>query len=185
MMFGKNKGVTAILQHIPKDSVGVEIGVWRGDSSEKFLSRAKHLHLVDPWSVRAYVDSDDFGGFDMYLNRYSELTGAATIESFKTYYDGVYESVKSRFSGKPVTIHRCTSSEFFGTFNGHVDWVYIDGDHSEGGCHFDLMGAARISSGYIFGDDYGSKDGVTAAVDRFINETGLPINVYGTQYKIG
>ena len=34
----------------PENSVGAELGVWQGESPEKFLKRAKHVHLVDSWS---------------------------------------------------------------------------------------------------------------------------------------
>ena len=54
MMLGKNVGSEETWKRIPFNSVGVEIGVWKGDSSEKFLRKASHLHLVDQWSPIAY-----------------------------------------------------------------------------------------------------------------------------------
>ena len=38
MMFGKNPGTDKTWIRIPKDSIGAELGVWRGDSSVKFLN---------------------------------------------------------------------------------------------------------------------------------------------------
>ena len=51
MMFGKNPGTDQTWKRIPEGSVGAELGVWQGDSSEKFLKRAGHAHSVDSWSV--------------------------------------------------------------------------------------------------------------------------------------
>ncbi len=184
MMRGRNKGATETAKRIPSASVGVEIGVWRGDSSELFLQRAAHLHLVDPWAVNPYRSSDEFGGYDKYIERYSDIVGSADPRQFQAYYDEVAAGVAKRFAGKPsVSIHRMTSECFFDTFDYDVDWVYIDGLHSFEGCLSDLHGAMEIvrPGGYIFGDDYGNRRGVTDAV----RSLGVPFNVFGgNQYEI-
>src|SRR5690606_39242237 len=156
MMLGANKGSDETWKRIPNDSIGVEIGVWKGETSEKFLRKCRRLHLVDPWSIEAYEDSDEFGDYLGYINRYSSLVGSTKLEDFQKYYDSVYESVKSKFMNAPVTIHRCTSDIFFKNFEGQVDWVYIDGLHSFDGCLSDLRNSLNIvkPGGYIFGDDY-------------------------------
>jgi len=164
MMVGKNRGVEVVLPYIPNGSTGVEIGVWRGDSSERFLLKAGHLHLVDAWSVEPYRDSTEHGGFDGYLDRYKRFGSGA--EALQREYDGIYAAVCRRFQNFPVTIHRCTSAEFFASMVGSVDWFYIDGDHSYEGCLADLEAAHRHAS-LIFGDDYGNKPGVTKAVNEF------------------
>ena len=184
MMFGKNSGSTAASQRIPDGSIGAEIGVWRGDSSEKFLQRAGHVHLVDPWSVEAYEDSDEFGGFRKYLKRYSSLVGRADGGAFQKYYDGVHDSVVKRFAGKPVTIHRCTSTEFFASFEGQLDWIYLDGSHDESIVYSDIESALKIAD-IVMGDDYGNKDGVTRAVNRAVDDFDLEIVVFARdQYLI-
>ena len=182
MMFGKNRGVDAVLPHIPVGSVGIEIGVWKGDSSERFLERASHLHLVDPWSVDAYRDSTEFGGFREFLERYAKIAGSDE-SSFQKYYNGVYDSVCSRFAGRPVSIHRQTSRDFFGSFADRVDWVYIDGAHSYEGCLADLKSACKIAA-VIFGDDYGNKPGVTQAINEFL-KLGADLTLLGSnQYRL-
>ena len=185
MMFGKNRGAAAVAARIPQGSIGLEIGVWKGDSSELFLHKASHLHLVDPWSVTAYEKSKEFGGFNEYLKRYSQLVGRPDKKAFQDYYDTVYGSVVKRFEGRPVTIHRCTSEKFFMNFKDTVDWAYIDGSHSEEGCYHDLLGCLRIVNWRIFGDDYGTKEGVTNAVDRVVKELGVKLEVFGgDQYQL-
>jgi hypothetical protein len=188
MMFGTNIGSSIICERIPHLSVGVEIGVWRGESSEKFLKRALHLHLVDPWSVGPY-EAQDFGA---YLARYARKVGSSDPKRFQSFYDDVFQSVEVLFRDRPVTIHRCTSEQFFKRFTEPVDWVYIDGLHAFDACLADLHGAHRIvkPGGFIFGDDYGKppahrNHGVTRAVDEFVSLTGLAFKALrSNQYEI-
>ena len=184
-MIGLNRGVRNVVSRIPKDSVGVEIGVWRGDSSELFLRRARHMHLVDAWSIDVFRESAEFDGFQNYLDRYSETVGSSHESDFELYYESVYQSVRKRFVDRPVTIHRGPSEQFFDRFNSTVDWVYIDGSHSFDGCLADLFGAKKIATYAIFGDDYRGKRDVTAAVREFVKRTKLVFLDLGNhQYEI-
>jgi len=182
MMVGNNPGAQETAKRIPLGSVGVEIGVWRGDTSALFLQRAGHLHLVDPWSVEPYKGGD----YQAYLNRYTKIVGSPDPERFQNYYDDVAASVAKRFNFMDVTIHRCTSTAFFAGFSGTVDWVYIDGLHTFDGCLNDLIGSLSIGKkgGSIFGDDYGNKEGVTRAVDEFAKRTEFEVDHFGNQYQI-
>jgi hypothetical protein len=183
MMFGRNLGSALVAARLPVESVGVEIGVWRGDSTELFLRRAAHVHLVDPWAPEPYRESDEYGGWDAYLARYAALTGGADPEAFRRYYDDMHALVLARFPPWRATIHRQTSTEFLRAFEQRVDWVYVDGLHSFEGCLADLRGARRIvrERGVIYGDDYGRKPGVTAAVRAFAAETGLRFEELGKE----
>jgi len=184
-MIGQNSGVKKVLTRIPKNSVGVEIGVWQGDSSELFLRHARYMHLVDAWSIEVFRQSDEFGGFQKYLDRYSEIVGGSHESDFELYYESLYQSVRKRFADRPVTIHRCASEQFFNSFNSTVDWVYIDGSHSFDGCLVDLFGAKKIATYAIFGDDYGGKCDVTNAVREFVKRTKLVLLDLGDhQYEI-
>ncbi len=187
MMFGQNTGSDETWKRIPQGSIGVELGVWKGETSHKFLQRAGHLHLVDPWSAVAYEDSDEFGDYAGYLARYSKIVGSQSPADFQKYYDNIAANVELKFKDQPITIHRMTTDTFFETFEGQVDWVYVDALHSFDGCLSDLRNSLKIvkPGGYIFGDDYGNKPGVVLAVDAFITETGLVLdNFYTTQYEI-
>lgn len=187
MMIGNNKGTDETWKRIPKDSIGVELGVWKGASSEKFLRNASHVHLVDTWSVTPYESSDEFGDYNGYLNRYSKIVGSNDPKQFQKYYDGIYKSVKNKFTKEEVTIHRMTTDEFFAKNSEMFDWVYVDALHSYDGCLSDLRNSLNIvkSGGSIFGDDYGNKEGVVRAVDTFIKETGLNLIVFSNnQYEI-
>lgn len=188
MMLGKNVGSEETWKRIPLNSIGVEIGVWKGDSSEKFLRRARHIHLVDSWSPISYQDSTEHGSYENYLNRYAKIVGSADPRDFQRFYDRIYLGVLKRFENSPATIHRMTSKEFFRSFTEEkVDWVYVDADHSYEGCLYDLEHSLRIlkPGGRILGDDYTNKPGVHQAVNEFIEKTGLELNnFFGTQYEV-
>lgn len=188
MMFGNNPGTNETWKRIPQDSVGVELGVWKGESSAKFLKRAKFIHLVDPWSAVAYEDSDEFGDYQGFLDRYSKLVGSNNPADFQKYYDNIATTVEQRFDKNCVKIHRMTTDEFFNTFEDKVSWVYVDALHSFDGCLNDLRNSRTIiePGGYIFGDDYGdNKPGVRDAVNAFIAETGLVLNnFHSDQFEI-
>ena len=188
MMFGNNPGTDETWKRIPEYSVGAELGVWKGDSSLKFLKRATHIHLVDAWAPEVFEESNEFGGYQAYLDRYSKLTGEATTEGFKKYYDKIYEGVKTRFYGRPVTIHRMPTSEWFNTFTEQLDWIYVDASHSYNGCLHDLTNAVKFikPGGKLLGDDYGpKKQGVKDAVDQFIKNTGYTLNNFHTdQFEV-
>lgn len=171
-----NKETPNILGLIPPDSVGAEIGVWFGNSSQIFLNKGvKELHLIDSWSVDPYKDNSEMP-YDMYLAKYQKITGEFSEAGFTRYYEMVYKDVVTRFGNDPrVKIHRMTSDEWFEETDVELDWIYIDGDHSFEGCYRDLNNALKVvkQGGRILGDDYmwsgqrPGKRGVTKAVDKF------------------
>lgn len=186
-MFGKNQESKKVVDRILINSVGVELGVWKGGSSEKFLKRTSHLHLVDAWAPIAYQESKEHGTFEDYLARYRIMVGSDDPKDFEKFYDNVYKEVVEKFKNKPVTIHRMSTKEFFKKFNEKVDWVYVDAAHDHEGCYNDLISSLKIVKfgGYIYGDDYLNKPGVKSAVNQFIKETDLKFdNFFGSQYEI-
>lgn len=206
-MFGINPGTDETWKWIPQDSVGIELGVWKGDSTEKFLRRAKYVHAVDAWAPEVYEQSKEFGDYEAYLDRYSKLVGSRNPEEFQKYYDRIYDGVVKRFKDKPVMVWRMNTNEFFEEWNSKenfedavmfdwidddsdlgVDWVYVDASHEYDQVLQDLYNSLRVlnSTGVIFGDDYGgSKVQVTQAVDDFVKDTGFKFeNFYTNQYQI-
>jgi len=177
MMFNtQNLGSYRVLPFIKKNTVGAEIGVWKGDTSVKFQSIGlKELHLVDPYKL-----SDEEKEKQRVKTRYATMVGGFHDQAFNTYYDNVYNSVKDKFKDNPeVILHRTSSAEFWDSLDdGYLDWVYVDGDHNYEGCYFDLIQATKKvkSGGFIFGDDYRNlegkygKGGVNKAVDQFVAE---------------
>jgi len=182
MMIGKNRNIKKLLTFIPENSEGVEIGVWKGETSKLFLKKTKLLHLVDPWSADVYKGDNENGNFDDYLNKYSRLVGSNKEKDFNNYYENVYENVKNRFSQCEVKIYRETSTSFFSHFKNKVDWIYIDGSHFYKDVLLDLQNSYNIikKNGLLAGDDYWSvKPGVMKAVDKFATDYNLKLQIIG------
>lgn len=186
-MLGENTGSRETAKRIPTGTIGAEIGVWRGETTSKFLKRhLKHLYLVDPWSLTPWFDVLSPDQQERTLSRYGDnLVGSKDRGAFQAYYDKVYSDVFSKFGHLPnVTIHRTSSEEFFRALPcDSLDWVYIDGDHSYEGCLSDLEYSllAVKEGGSIFCDDYGNKPGVVKAVDEFSKKYRFKVQKFAKQ----
>jgi hypothetical protein len=192
-----NKDVNNILHYINPNTIGIEIGVWAGDSSKKFIDRGiTHLHLVDSWSVDAYMvqKNPEKGSYENFLQIMSKHAKSAKPEHVQKFFDALHDFVYSRYSSLPqVTIHRKPSAEFFSTFAEKVDWVYVDGAHSYDECLEDLIASLSVikPGGWLLGDDYEweltrGKPGVTKAVNEFVKTRDLTLVRAGErQFIIG
>ena len=165
---GESAARKAVLNMMPKNSVGIEIGVWKAEFSAQILKAAKPktLHLVDPWLVSDSSDrtSEAWYGAD-------RITQAAM--------DDIHDQVSKRFvreqaSGQ-VAIHRSDAKQALAAMApDSVDYVYVDGDHSYEGVSSDITEALRVTrvGGFICCDDYllGSwwQDGVVRAVHEML-----------------
>lgn len=173
-----------LVQHVPKNSVGLEIGVHEGDFSQQLLRAAqpRELHLIDPW---LYIPDEVY-----------ERSWFGTNAGSQAAMDQRYETVQKRFAPQiasgQVTIYRALSHDVVNTFDDHFfDWIYIDGDHTYDAVRQDLQDYyPKIKrGGLLMGDDYGIpgwwEAGVTRAVDEFVAEHQLTLSVVGdTQFLI-
>jgi len=178
-----NNDAPNILHYVTAGSVGAEIGVWMGNTSQKFADKnPKELHLVDAYSVEPYKENTEMTYQD-YISKYQRITNEFSEAGFMQYYDRVHKLVHDKFVHNPnVFLHRMESADWFKTFSDlKLDWIYVDGDHSYEGCLADLEAALPMlnSGGILMGDDYGwvgakwSKPGVTKAVDEFTTKHGF------------
>lgn len=157
-----------LLEELPKGGTGVEVGVWKGDFSQRILEvvRPARLHLVDPWQA---FEEEGYEGA-----RYGgRLTGG------QPEMDALHAAVLARFASERrqgvVEVHRMTSLEAAELFqDGQLDFVYVDGNHRYDFVRADLRAwAPKLRpGGFLAGDDYGVEgwweDGVTRAVDEFV-----------------
>ena len=186
MMTGKNKNVLGILHLIPENTVGAEIGVWKSDTSDLFLSRKpKHLHLVDPWSVEPYKGD----GWPRYVQKYQGVTGGFTEAAVSRFYDSLYNTIQEKYSKHSnVSVHRSFSTEWFNSMeDDSLDWIYVDGDHSYDGVTSDLNHCLRVvkTGSYIYGDDYNdAKREVKDAVTDFVKKHNLKFKLHKDQWRI-
>ena len=159
-------------------STGAEIGVFKGNFSEKILKhvKPKKLHLIDPWEYQS-------------LEIYSQSQYGGIKGKNQSNMDQIYHSVIKKFSKEikagQVEIHRKYSHKAFKEFPDHYfDWIYIDGNHHYEFVQKDLnLYYDKVKKGgYITGDDYvvGAwwKDGVKKAVDEFIVMKNLEIILF-------
>lgn len=148
---------------------GVEIGVRRGEFSEKILGswKGRHLIAVDPW---------------MQQESYDDL---ANVE--QGIQDGLYEETLERLSrfGSRGSVWRMCGKEAASRIPHHtLDFVYIDARHDYESVLEDLsLWFEKVRpGGLICGHDYvdGHFDsgdfGVKRAVDEFFGGRGTPVS---------
>jgi len=120
-MLGTNTDIEKIVTNwIPENTIGAEIGVWKGESSKVLLKKARHLHMIDPYKISVYENSTDWLniGYEGILKRYSCLVDSTNPEDFQKFYDDLYNNICIEFKDLPVTIHRMTSNEWFSSYSG-------------------------------------------------------------------
>lgn len=164
-----------LLDILPKDSVGAEIGVHLGDFSQEILDSIfpKELHLIDPWEhqTSSTYKTAWYGG------------GAKGGQSeMDERYSSVFKRFSENISAEQVKVHRGYSTDVLRQFpDQHFDWVYIDGNHLYEYVKEDLaLSIQKVKSGgYITGDDYTEggwwEGGVKKAVDEFAKNQSVQL----------
>ena len=162
------RGRSRLLGLVPSGGICAEIGVWKGDFSQRILDAVDpaELHLIDPWrSMQGHAYDDAWYG--------------GRLEHGQRDADAVHRGVLGRFALAReqgiVQVHRLPSTDAAPHFpDAYFHFVYIDGNHYEEYVRADLAAwAPKVRPGGILGgDDYGLEgwwdDGVTRAVDEFV-----------------
>lgn len=182
---GRSAPRRQVLDLVPRGAVCAEVGVWKGNFSQRILEvvQPSELHLIDPW--RAFA-GDDYEGA-----RYG-----GKLEGGQAEMDAVHQSVLDRFAAERkagvVHVHRLPSLEAAAVLpDDHFDFVYIDGNHQYEFVRDDLARFAPKlrEGGLLAGDDYGVEgwwdNGVTRAVDEFVaSGAGVVVLQAGTQFAL-
>lgn len=156
-----------LLEMLPKNSIGAEIGVHLGEFSARILEvvAPRRLYLIDPWEHQTG---------DEYVNAWY----GGEAEGGQAEMDSRYAAIQRRFAnqiaGGQVSICRGYSSEELEKLDDEsLDWVYIDGNHLYDFVKVDLEVSFRKvkQGGLVCGDDYTDggwwKGGVKRAVDEY------------------
>jgi len=164
-----------LLDILPKESVGAEIGVHLGDFSQQMLDSIspKELHLIDPWEHQT-------------SSIYKTAWYGGGAKGGQTELDERYSSILKRFNqnihDEQVKVHRGYSAAILQQFpDRYFDWVYIDGNHLYEYVKGDLeLSLQKVKSGgYIAGDDYTEggwwEGGVKKAVDEFAKNQAVQL----------
>lgn len=121
-----------LLDHLPKDGIVAELGVDKGEFSEKILSinEPKKLHLIDVWATE----------------RYHQGKRIEVENKFRKQIDNGKVEINIGYSTKIVNQF---PEEYF-------DWIYIDTDHSYEVTRLELeLWCSKIKpGGFICGHDY-------------------------------
>lgn len=143
----------AIMPFVKPEHVGVEIGVFRGDSSVVFLDSCAFMYFIDP--CLEYPENPDTGWFAI------EEDFLKTVGSYAGHFTFIKGFSADAANKIPL-----------------VDFVFIDANHEYEFVKQDieLYWPKVKSGGFLCGHDYsGGHPGVTKAVDEFFREAGLPV----------
>ena len=166
----------ALLNEIYSEpKVGVEIGVYRGQLSWRLLAANKNLflYMVDPW---AEVGEDSsYRTTDDKIARLSQ-------DEHDSVMANALDEVKP-FKGR-YEVLRMTSKDAAPRFTYEsLDFVFIDGDHSQEGCALDIrIWWPKVKvGGVLSGHDYRDERnyGVIPAVDEFVSRSGRKLRLGG------
>lgn len=143
----------AIMPFVKPEHTGVEIGVFRGDSSVEFLNNCTYMYFIDP--CVEYAENPDKNWFTPEKEYLEKLQP----------YAGRFAFIK----GFSADVAPCIPE---------VDFIFIDANHQYSYVKQDieLYWPKVRSGGFLCGHDYsGGHPGVTKAVDEFFGKLGLPI----------
>jgi hypothetical protein len=157
------------LERLPGDEVtGAEVGVFYGKNSFGLLSNHQGLtlYLVDCW---APVPEGAGVGRNPYPNRPERHPRVFHQE----FWDHVMRRVKMKMKqfGKRAIIVKSDSVEGTAKVPDALDFVFIDGDHTEEGCRRDIEAwLPKVKpGGLLCGHDW-DRWGVTAAVRSVLGD---------------
>lgn len=157
---------------------GVEIGVFRGEFSEKLLHewRGKRLWMVDCWESQGADDPTDL--------RFDPAARLPDVE----HQDNMAAARRAtnQFGTRAVVLRKYSAEAAADFPDAYFDFVYIDGRHDYEGVSIDLrawypkLRAGGVFSGHDYFDGMRYPQGkfeVKRAVDEFANECGVSVKV--------
>ena len=136
-----------LIQQYPKGGVWAEIGVYRGDFSQKIFDTCEpsELYLIDNWRF----EIRDHNPFSEKAENFSGFAGKIHWQHFgddpNATQEQNYQHVKSRFAHAPqVKVVRANSIEGIQSLpDSHFDVMYVDANHQYEYVLRDMMEARK------------------------------------------
>ena len=161
-----------LVKLLPKGGEAAEIGVAEGNFARHILRTVapERYHLIDPWEHQTREDykTDAYGNV------------AADVQESR--FQAVSAAFAAEVQSGQVALHRDYSSDAAPLIDdGSLDWVYLDGLHSEAGVAADLRDySPKVKpDGFLLGHDYTNHSpaqqsgfGVVEAVNAFCAREG-------------
>lgn len=150
-----------------------EVGVFKGDMSAALLRGhpTVQLDMIDSWEGEGAAYAGDSGDW------HAELSQGAQ----DGFMDAAFE--RTAFAGDRRVLVQARSVVAARMLPVSYDFVFLDADHSYEGVAADIAAwAPKVKpGGWLGGHDYANKDfpgfGVTNAVDEFVAESGLSLEL--------
>ncbi len=158
---------TTLMASLPKGGIGAEIGVSSGFFSDVLLRvcKPKMIYLIDSWQHQTKPKLKDDA---------SNVVQAGHDECYARVVDLFGEDTR-------VEIRKGFSAEEAIIFpDSHLDWAYIDADHTLAGEDARLWWPKIKPGGWLTGHDYTLAGGhitVKDDIDAFVAEYGLELFV--------
>lgn len=144
-----------------KNPRGAEIGVHQGQMSENMFKRVPglFLYLVDSWSKNTYEGKNTESARDKYIKLYQDEWQQNLDKTKKA---------TSKYTSQRKIIRGDSAQSAELVPDNSLDFVFIDADHSYGGCLRDIKAwLPKIKEGgFIAGHDYPRYEGVVQAVNE-------------------
>ena len=137
-----------VLKLLPKESVGAEIGVFKGEFTAHILRTVEpqELHLIDAWWLMYGEYYPDWGP-------YTEFGKLKTYDAF----EHAHRTVRRLDRRRAAIFHVADDLACLGQFpDRYFDWVYLDTSHDYAHTRKELTVLQRKvkMGGLIVGDDW-------------------------------
>jgi hypothetical protein len=157
-----------LTRFLPRNSVGAEIGVFRGEFSATIIRaiEPRELHLVDPWDIAYGANYPNWGD-------YTEHGALTTARAFAE----TVSRTTSDHKTKVIVVKDFSAAWLAKMPDGYFDWVYLDSTHTYDDTKQELALSARKvkPEGVICGHDFEIRrdelhHGVFRAVIEFVRQ---------------
>ena len=151
--------------NLPYESTLVEIGSYRGESTEVWAKNFEDVTAIDPWSfIITPATMVDF------INNFNQHREEIDWENLPTIFSKVEESFDERMKPYTITKLKMSSDDAIEIFNDEsIDIVYIDAMHDYAAVDNDIENWIKKikPNGFIAGHDYSERwSGVVQAIDK-------------------